>query len=315
VSPPATAASAASTTADALTSSGILLDDLKPDYAVQLIGPGDLVEITIPNLVGIGVQTTIRKRVADPAGTINLPLIGDIKVAGMTDAEAQRPIDKAYIDGQIISDCHVMVSRVEAPSSCFSVLCSFGRPGNYACGTITRLTNALADADAHLKGQKTVVVVRKVDGAKSRMLKISLAELMAGASPVNIFMHAGDVVILPAPDKMPATVPVQTPVAVDHGELYIGGNLVKRAGVYSIPPRGITLKQAIISSGGLDDDGYIRVLRRDAGKETLVFDNVQYSTLSSGSVNDIELHPGDTVMVNATSQPWLGATTQQAVTP
>jgi protein involved in polysaccharide export with SLBB domain len=283
------------------------------------IGLGDLVDVSVNDLVGLGVETSVEKRVADPQGTVNLPLIGDIKVAGLTDSEAQRPIADAYRDGDIISNAQIFVTTKEATSRRFTIIGSaVEKPGAYyITDSNYRLIEALTVADVHLEGLKTVLVIRKGEGSKTRTLKIPVAELIAGDSGVNVAIHIGDAIILPPPAKPSITALVEAPMdkkVADHGEFWIGGSSVKRVGVYTLPAGGITLKQAIISAGGLND-GYVRVFRRVSGKETLALDNVEYSKLLSGAVNDIELHPGDTVMVNATSQPWLGPTTQQAVTP
>jgi len=313
---PTTVASAAD---DDAKPSGILPDDLKPDHAIGRIGLGDLVRVSINDLVGLGVETSVEKRVADPQGTINLPLIGDIKVAGLTDSEAQRPIADAYRDSKIISNAQVFVTTTEASSRRFTIMGSgVEKPGAYyITDSNFRLIEALTLADVHLEGLKTVLVIRKGEDSKTRTLKIPVAELIAGDPNVNVAIHILDAIILPPPAKPSSTALVEAPVdrhVPDHGEFWIGGTSIKRVGVYVLPVGGITLKQAIISAGGLDD-GYVRVFRRDGVKETLAFENVEYSKLLSGAVNDIELHPGDTVMVNATSQPWQGATTQQAVTP
>ena len=138
---------------------------------------------------------------------------------------------------------------------------------------------------------------------------------MAGDPQVNIVMHPGDVVILPTSDKLPPNIPTVKSVKppVETGEYYVGGTNIKRVGVYSIPAEKITLKQAIIAAGGADR-GFVSVTRLDEGKVSLIMDNVDYQQLLSGAVNDIYLHPHDTIMLNLLSQRHAAAT-QQAPTP
>jgi protein involved in polysaccharide export with SLBB domain len=70
-------------------------DDLIPpapgDYYVR---PGDVVEVSVSDLVGPGVETVKVCRVSD-SGTISLPLVGAIHVAGMTEAEVNQVVREA----------------------------------------------------------------------------------------------------------------------------------------------------------------------------------------------------------------------------
>jgi protein involved in polysaccharide export with SLBB domain len=71
-------------------------DDLIPpapgDYRVQ---PGDVLELKFGDLVGPGIETVKVVRVSG-TGTISLPLLGPIHVAGMTEAEINEAIDDEY---------------------------------------------------------------------------------------------------------------------------------------------------------------------------------------------------------------------------
>jgi protein involved in polysaccharide export with SLBB domain len=78
--------------------SAVRPDDLIPpapgDYRVQ---PGDVLEVKISDLVGPAVWTTKAFRVRD-SGTISLPLVGAVRVAGMTEEEIGEAINNAYHD-------------------------------------------------------------------------------------------------------------------------------------------------------------------------------------------------------------------------
>jgi protein involved in polysaccharide export with SLBB domain len=86
----------------------------------------------------------------------------------------------------------------------------------------------------------------------------------------------------------------------NQGVYYIGGH-VQRPGVYAVPGREITLKQAIIAAGSLDpdaDNDYLSVERRDNGHVVSVVKNARYQDLLSGKQPDVFLHADDTVMVS-----------------
>ena len=168
------ATSAAAAVANDKTLSAITADDLKPDYAVSNIGPNDLLEVSINDLIGQGVQSKVTCRVSDPDGTITVPLIAPIKVSGITDARAQQIISKAYHDVQIISNAVVVVNRIEVRSATFTVLGSgVETPGEFAITNPEfRLTLALASANARLDGQTSILVVRKTGDSTTKRLRI-----------------------------------------------------------------------------------------------------------------------------------------------
>jgi protein involved in polysaccharide export with SLBB domain len=71
-------------------------EDLIPsapgDYRVQ---PGDVLEVTVHDLVGPGVETVKVFRVSG-LGTISLPLLGQIHVAGLTEEEINQVVREAF---------------------------------------------------------------------------------------------------------------------------------------------------------------------------------------------------------------------------
>jgi protein involved in polysaccharide export with SLBB domain len=86
----------------------------------------------------------------------------------------------------------------------------------------------------------------------------------------------------------------------NQGVYYIGGH-VQRPGVYAVPGREITLKQAIIAAGSLDpdvDNDFLSVERRENGRVVSVLKNARYQDLLSGKQPDVSLHPNDTVVIS-----------------
>jgi protein involved in polysaccharide export with SLBB domain len=73
-------------------------EDLIPpapgDYRVQ---PGDVLEVTIGDLIAPGVETTKRCRVSG-SGTISLPLVPPIPVAGLTEAQINERVNRIMHD-------------------------------------------------------------------------------------------------------------------------------------------------------------------------------------------------------------------------
>jgi polysaccharide biosynthesis/export protein len=102
-----------------------IADDSKaPPYR---IAHGDVVSVAVfgeSDLVGGN------KRV-EPNGTINLPLIGDIRIASQTKLQAQTMIAKAYVDGRFLRDPKVTITiDIYAPRR-VSIMGKINQPATY----------------------------------------------------------------------------------------------------------------------------------------------------------------------------------------
>ncbi len=127
-----------------------------------------------------------------------------------------------------------------------------------------------------------------------RIIRIPFDALKRGELKYNIVIRPQDFVWVP----QPAT-----------GEYYMGGH-VQRTGVYSLTARTITLKQAVVSAGMLDQLAIPRrtqIVRR-IGTNKEVFARVDLDKIFAGEEPDITLKPEDVVMVGTTAYaPFLAA--------
>lgn len=116
-----------------------------------------------------------------------------------------------------------------------------------------------------------------------RIIRVPLRQLLNGDTRFNIVIRPGDIVTIPAPRV---------------GFYYIGGH-VNRVGVYQLQANSVTLKQAIIAAGMLDQVAIPQrtdVIRR-IGTDREVFARVNLDAIFAGKQPDIFLKPDDTVMV------------------
>jgi protein involved in polysaccharide export with SLBB domain len=74
---------------------------------------GDHVDLSVWSLTGPGVETHVSPTIGDD-GVIHPPMIGDIKVVGMTEAEVEIVIADAYRNAQLLTLPIVIVRRVAA---------------------------------------------------------------------------------------------------------------------------------------------------------------------------------------------------------
>lgn len=126
------------------------------------IGPNDLLSVSITDLVGPGVETVKQQRVSE-SGNISLPLIGQIRAEGLTEAELEKVVQQAYRDANLIQNAQVSVIVAEARARTFSILGSVAAPGQYAIIKADfRILDALVMArDVNAQGVDYLYVIRE----------------------------------------------------------------------------------------------------------------------------------------------------------
>lgn len=118
-------------------------DDRVTSSVDYTIGRGDLLNITISELQGIGQETQKVSRVSE-SGNISLPYLGAVHAEGKTEIELEKMIVDAYREANLIQNAQVSVTVVEARGRAFEILGAVQAPGQYAIlDSNFRLLNAL----------------------------------------------------------------------------------------------------------------------------------------------------------------------------
>ncbi|QNN23007.1 hypothetical protein HED60_12260 [Planctomycetales bacterium ZRK34] len=140
--------------------SEIRSEDLVPEIREYEVGPGDMLTFTIFELITPNVETVVTRRV-DELGFVRLPVIGQLKCAGLSSKQIeQRIVD--ILDPAILRNPTVAVIVQEGRQKTFSII------GGAATGTYQivqnnfRLLDALAIARAQVTGLDHVYVIRQV---------------------------------------------------------------------------------------------------------------------------------------------------------
>ena len=177
-------------------------DDLKAVVEDYRIGPNDLVNVSITDLVAAGVETVKSCRVSN-TGNITLPYLGVMKVAGLTETEAEAAIAKGYKDKNIIDKPQVAVTIAEQRGRTFSIIGSVDRPGQYQIPQSDfRVLDALATCSGRPSEISTLYVIRAaVAGKEQRVLKIPMERLASGDLSVNVVIRPGDMLIAASREK------------------------------------------------------------------------------------------------------------------
>jgi polysaccharide biosynthesis/export protein len=203
----------------------------------EKLGVGDAIRVTVYQQPDLTTEARINEK-----GLIAMPLIGDVKLAGLSQAQAATAIGESLKKGKYLKNPQVAVSLTTLRSKQVSVLGLVARPGRYALDdTSSNLSDVIAAAGGiGAGGSETVTVLR--DG-KEQKVDVFKPFALKGGDTVNV---------------------ERAPVFYIYGE-------VTRGGAYPITP-DMTVMQAIAAGGGITPRGSDRrlKLRRPSGDGKLV---------------------------------------------
>jgi len=136
--------------------------DLIPDKSEYVIGPGDMVDISIMDLFSVGREWVGRKQVSE-TGRITLPEIGTFRVTGRTELELTDDLVNR-LSPHIIKDAVVNVVVVGSREKVFSISGAIRDPGRYPLTQADyRISEAMAAAGGIPQvGADYAYVIRKV---------------------------------------------------------------------------------------------------------------------------------------------------------
>ncbi|WP_296749352.1 polysaccharide export protein EpsE [Thiobacillus sp.] len=216
------------------------------------MGTGDVLRITVygqPDL-------TTEARVGENGG-ITFPLIGDVRLAGITPARGETEIAQRLSKGGFILEPFVTLNVVQYRSQQISVLGRVNRPGKYTLEKISRISDALALAGGIIiDGSDTVTLVRTRDGKPEYHDIDVIALFRPGGEASNELVQDGDIVNV-----------ARQPMFYIYGE-------VQRPGAFRLE-QNMSVVQALSMGGGVTQRGTqkgIRILRRDASGAMLQLD-------------------------------------------
>jgi polysaccharide biosynthesis/export protein len=169
--------------ADAFASSSV------PGNAAYKVGPQDVLDISVFKAPELARQV----QVAD-AGTINFPLVGEVKAAGRTGQEIERDL-AAKLGVKHLKSPQVTVYVKEYNSQRVTVEGAVRKPGVYPISGKTTLMQSLAMAQGldPTSDTSNVIIFRQVDG-KRYAAKFDIDQIRAGKVEDPVIVQ-GDMVV------------------------------------------------------------------------------------------------------------------------
>ncbi|HWM94536.1 MAG TPA: polysaccharide biosynthesis/export family protein [Thermoanaerobaculia bacterium] len=243
------------------------------------LGPKDLVEVRVLELQDLNVERRVSEK-----GTINLPFLGDVAAAGLTDAELAARL-KVELERQLLQRASVSVQVREFRARPISLIGAVQQPGNLEfAGRWTLLEAITAAGGLSPNHGSTVYVLRHADNGLTDQIAIDLNDLLVRADQrVNIPIFPNDLI------NVPATLEVT---------IYFLGEVSQPGALTFKSTERMTVLTAVARAGGLTDRAARRILvRREdvSGKAQEI--EVDYKRVVAGKDPDIQLRAGDVVVV------------------
>ncbi|HYN01398.1 MAG TPA: polysaccharide biosynthesis/export family protein [Vicinamibacteria bacterium] len=249
------------------------------DYEV---GPGDVIEVAV-----YGNDDLSRIPTVQTNGSISLPLLGEVQVAGLTVAEVQRKITNLLAKDYLVNP-QVEVKVRDYNSQYVSVVGEVNSPGRKPLRGKTRLIDLLSEGGGFKPTASGEVMITRTDGEFEGGGKSITVRITRSASPsmqdlvnLELQLKTGDII----------TAFPKSFVTVD-GE-------VTRPGRYAIES-DLTVTGAISLAGGLTRFGSngVRLRRTDPVDGKVKIIEVDLKDVRNGKKPDVPLLPNDVISVS-----------------
>ena len=247
-----------------------------PKRESLLIGPGDLLHITVMR----EPELEQRVRVLD-SGEVNLPLIGDVQVAGVDPAAASALIAAKYFEGDYLKHPNVSVFVEEYATQPVSVLGQVEKPGTYKITAPRTLLDLLAMAGGLTPIADRHIMIERGPGVKQREERVFLSNRSDDALMANVTVDPGDTILVPKA-----------------GIVYVLGD-VRRPGGYPMENESrMTVLQAIALAAGVNrtaNEKQARVIHNVNGE----YDEepLPLKKIEKGEAPDELLQPNDVIYI------------------
>ena len=239
-----------------------------------VIGPGDDLEITVYGAPDLSGHTRVS---AD--GNISMPLIGYVRIAGLSSSEAEAAIEAQLRQNSVVNNPQVSVYVKEYTSSGISVAGEVAKPGFYSALGPHRLFDVLqaAGGPTDKAANKVLISHRGQGDATTVYISKDPAEMAAS----NIDLEPGDTVVVPKA-----------------GIVFILGEVTRPGGYVLNSTGGITVLQIVAVAGGpthVAAAGKTRLLRR--AENGFQEQRIDLKKLLRGKAHDVAVRDEDILFI------------------
>lgn len=192
------------------------------------LGDGDTISVSIFQNPDLNRETRVSEN-----GSITFPLVGSVKIGGLTISDAEQAIAAALKAGDYIKEPQVSIQLLKNSGNQVSVLGQVARPGRFPLETFRiKLSEILAIAGGITQDGSDTIVVTGIRGGTAFRKEVDISRIFVqGNSADDFIVRGGDVVFVP-----------KQPMYYIYGE-------VQRPGSYRLESN-MTVRQALVIGGG-----------------------------------------------------------------
>jgi polysaccharide biosynthesis/export protein len=247
-----------------------------PQPAARLvIGEGDLLQISLYGVPDFNEHVRV-----ESSGEISLPMIGAVKVIGLSTEQAERIIEKELKDKGFYNNPQVSVLQQEFGGQGISVLGEVQKPGVYPVMTARKLFDMLSAAGGTTpKAGRDILISHRTDPGKVQ--KLTFSRETDKQMEVNVDVFPGDTIVV-----------TKAPIVYVVGDVRLpGGFIVDKSNGLTIL-QALALAQGSTNTAALNSSKLIRKTA-DGPQETRIY----LKKILAGKAKDLQLEADDILFV------------------
>jgi len=204
------------------------------------VGPGDLLEIKVFRAPDLDTKARIGSD-----GNVDLPLTGQIHVAGLTSGEIQTEIAKRLVAGGFMRDAYVSVLITDFQSQGVTVIGEVQHPGVYPMMGTKNLFDLISSAGGFTdKAAPYVMITHRVGDPTPVKVALSQDGNLASTDTQSLRISGGDTIFVPRA-----------------GIVYVIGDVAKPNGIKIENGATVSVLQALALSGGTNKTASLKTAK------------------------------------------------------
>ncbi len=245
---------------------------VRPPYRLM---PGDVVRVSV---FGVEELQDLTGKI-DTTGKVSLPLMGSVRIGGLTIPEAKKVLQKAF--EKYVTNPQVNIEIAEYNGFRVSVLGEVEKPDVYSLKGTRTVLDVLAQAGGLKDDASRTIILTHLGPENHSALYINLEKLVDNWKfSKDLMLQPGDILYVPKADN-----------------IFVDG-FVRKPDAYPLT-HPTTVTDAITEAGGMkldaDPTQVVIYRRNEAGNKKII--QVDIDKIRNGEEKNVLLEPNDVVIV------------------
>jgi polysaccharide export outer membrane protein len=238
------------------------------------LGGGDLIEVSVYGVPDLTAKGRISKD-----GDFYMPLVGYVRIGGLSAEDAQAAIEKKYVDGGFLKNPHVTINVLEYVTEGVSLLGEVSKPGIYPVLGDRRLFDIISAAGGFTPAAgRTITITHR--SAPQTPVVVTFTDTPDKATDANVAVEPGDTIMVSRAQVC-----------------YVVGEVGHPAEIL-MQNKGLTVLKALAISGGPTGHAKLdgaKIIRRANGATEEI--RLPLKEILTAKAKDVEMMPEDILFV------------------